>query len=432
MHDRSARRPLRIRAATEGTRVNRLELFFDLVFVYAFFNVARATTDDLNGISLVHALLIISLLWWCWVAYAWAGNSIRSGEGMVPVVLFTVMAAIFVVALTISEAFVDVPGGLSGPLVFACCYFVVRILFVALQWHAIADQPRLHAHMTRVSATIVLATALLLLAALLPEHLPAGAARTWTQIGLWGLAVGVEYGAGYLFAPHGWQIASAGHWAERFSLILLVAFGELIISVGVGGTQLPHPITWPLVIAAVLGIVITAALWWAYFDIVALAAEQALHAARGTDRVVLARDAYIYLHLPIITGLMLLSLGGKEALKHIGNPNVGHVPMHPIAVTLLYGGLALYLLGHLCFQLRMLGTLTWTRVGAIVLTGVLIPLAVEIPALLALGVLAGICVALVGGELVLLAGSRRNLREAVLEEHLAHEARETAWRRRHR
>ncbi|RKR86067.1 low temperature requirement protein LtrA [Micromonospora pisi] len=432
MPDWSARRPLRIRAAAEGTRVNRLELFFDLVFVYAFFNIARATTDDLNGISLVHALLIISLLWWCWVAYAWAGNSIRSGEGMVPVVMFTVMAAIFIVALTISEAFVDIRGGLSGPLVFACCYFVVRILFVALQWHVSADQPQLNAQMIRVSATIVLATAFLLLAALLPEHLPAGTIRTWTQIGLWALAVLVEYTAGYLAAPHGWRIASAGHWAERFSLILLVAFGELIISVGVGGTQVPHPITWPLVIAAVLGIVITAALWWAYFDIVALAAEQALHAARGVDRVMLARDAYIYLHLPIIAGLMLLSLGGKEALKHIGDPDVAHVPMHPVAITLLYGGLGLYLLGHLCFQLRILGTLTWTRVGAIVLTGVLIPLAVDLPALVALGVLAGICVALVGGELILLAGSRRSLREAVLEEHLAHEARETAWRRQHR
>ncbi|MFK3979379.1 low temperature requirement protein A [Micromonospora sp. NPDC050397] len=432
MGDGGARRPLRIRAAAEGSRVNRLELFFDLVFVYALFNIARATTDNLTGVGLVHALLIISLLWWCWIAYAWAGNSIRSSEGMVPVVLFTVMAAIFVIALTISEAFVDISGGLSGPLVFACCYFVVRILFVVLQWNVAADQRHLRAQMPRVGTTIGLATGFLLLAALVPEHLPAGTVRTWTQIGFWVLAVVVEYSAGFLAAPHGWRIASAGHWAERFSLILLVAFGELIISVGVGGTLIPHPITWPLIIAAVLGIVVSAALWWAYFDIVALAAEQALHAARGMHRVRLARDAYIYLHLPIITGLMLLSLGGKEALKHVGNPDLGHRPMHPIAVTLLFGGLALYLLGHLGFQLRMLGTVTWTRVGAIVLTGGLIPLAVVVPALAALALLAAICVALVGTELVLFASSRRSVREAVLQEHLAHEARETAWRRQHR
>ncbi|MGW4462728.1 low temperature requirement protein A [Micromonospora sp. NPDC004704] len=432
MGKKEARRPLRIRAAGEGTRVNRLELFFDLVFVYAFFNIARATTDNLTGIGLLHALLIISLLWWCWIAYAWAGNSIRASEGMVPAVLFTVMAAIFVVALTISEAFVDIPGGLSGPLVFACCYFVIRILFVVLQWHVVVDQPLLRAQLSRVSLTIVVSTAFLLLAALVPPHLPEGSARTWTQIGFWMLAIVAEYGSGYLGAPRGWRIASADHWAERFSLILLVAFGELIISVGVGGTQLPHPITWPLVIAAVLGIVVTAALWWAYFDIVALAAEQALHAAHGLQRVILARDAYIYLHLPMIAGLMLLSLGGKEALKHIGDPKVSHGPMHPIAVTLLYGGMILYLLGHLGFQLRMLGTVTWTRVGAVVLTSALIPLAIQVPGLLALGLLAAVSVALVGSELVLLAGSRRSIREAVLEERLASEARETAWRRQHR
>jgi low temperature requirement protein LtrA len=426
------RRPLRIRAAGEGTRVNRLELFFDLVFVYAFINISRATTDHLTGIGLLRALLIIALLWWCWVAYAWAGNSVRSGEGMVPAALFPAMAAIFVVALTVAEAFVDIPGGLSGPLVFACCYFFIRTLYVVLQWHAAADQPQLRAQLVRVSATIVLATGFLLLAALVPERLLHGSARTWTQIGFWTLAILAEYGSGFLAAPHGWRIASADHWAERFALILLVAFGELIISVGVGGTQLPHPITWPLIIAAVLGIMVTVALWWAYFDIVALAAEQALHAAHGLHRVVLARDAYIYLHLPMIAGLLLLSLGGKEALKHIGDPKIWHAPMHPVAVTLLYGGMILYLLGHLGFQLRMLGTVTWTRVGTITLTAALIPLAVNVPGLVALSLLAATSVALVGSELILLAGSRRSIRAADLEEHLASEARETAWRRQHR
>jgi low temperature requirement protein LtrA len=422
--------PWRIRAAAEGTRVNRLELFFDLVFVFAFFNVARATSADLNGVGLLHALLVLALLWWCWCSFAWAGNSIRANEGIVPAALFTVMAAIFVVALTISEAFVDTGGGLSGPLVFAGCYFAVRMIYVVVRWYA--AEPRMRHRLIRVTGVIVVATTLLVLAGLIPQRLFEGTSRTWIQIGFWALAVAVEYTGGVLAAPQGWRIASASHWTERFCLILLVAYGELIISVGSGSIVAGRPITWPLIAAAVLGILIAAALWWAYFDIVELAAEQALHAARGHARAALARDAYIYLHLPMIAGLLLLSLGSKEALRHAGDPAIRPIPIEPLGVELLYGGVILYLLGHLGFQLRMLGTVTWTRVGTILLIGALIPVGVRLPALPALGLLAAVCVGLVGSELILLAESRHSVREAVLQEHTAHEARETAWRRRHR
>src|SRR5262245_60320485 len=120
------RRPWQLRPVAEGMKVTRLEVFFDLVFVYAVFNVARATFEDLGQGGLLRGLLILALLWWCWISYVWVGNSVRAGEGAMPIVLFAVMAGVFVVALTLPEAFIDLPGGLSGPLVFAACYLAIR------------------------------------------------------------------------------------------------------------------------------------------------------------------------------------------------------------------------------------------------------------------------------------------------------------------
>ncbi|GIG90435.1 low temperature requirement protein A [Plantactinospora endophytica] len=417
----------------EGMRVTRLEIFFDLVFVYALFNVSRSTYADLSPDGLLRGLLVLSLLWWCWTSYAWVGNSVRAGEGAMPAVLVGVMAAVFVVALALPEAFADIPGGLPGPLVFAGCYLVIRAMSLVVFWHVNRHQSGLHRRTVHLALPILAATALLVVAAVLPRQLAGVVNPFAVQVVLWVLAVAVEYVAGVVLARRGWRIISAAHWTERYELVVIIAIGELIISVGTGTSPLSRPITLPVAGAAILAIVVTATLWWAYFDIIALAAQQVLNDARAAARLALARDAYVYLHLPMIIGLLTLALGAEEVLQQVADRRVPlGEPLRSPGAYLLFGGVFLFLLAHLAFQLRILGTLTWIRLGTVVALAALTPVAAAVPALAALAILTAVCVGLVSTELVVLAGSRRAVREAVLEEHLAHEERETTWRRRHR
>lgn len=423
-------RPWRLRPAEEGIKVSRLEIFFDLVFIYALSNVARATFGDLTLDGLLRGVLILTLLWWCWIAYVWVGNSVHAGEGWMPIVIFVVMAAVFTVALTLPEAFVDVPGGSNGPLVFAGCYFVIRLLSLVVFWQVTRRDRPVRRQVVRLAVPLLTATGLLVLSAQVPERV-FGVGRFPIQIILWTLAVAVEYAAGFPLAGRRWRIVSAAHWTERYELIIIVTLGELIISVGTGTNPLSWPISWPAICAAALGIAVTATLWWAYFDIIALAAQLAMRNAHAYARVVLARDGYVYLHLPMVAGIITLAVGAEDVLKQVSDRAIPlHQPLDPVGTYLMFGGVGVFFLGHLGFQLRVLGTVTWTRVGVIVALAALAPVAVMIPALAALGLLAAVGLTLAVAELVILAGSRRALREAALEEHHAHAIREAEGRHR--
>jgi low temperature requirement protein LtrA len=411
--------------------VDRLELFFDLVFVFAFFNVTRVLAERVSAAALVHSLLVLALLWWSWCTHTLLANRVRLGEGVAPMVMFVAMPAVFLMALSISQAFVDQPGGLSGPLIFAGCYFAVRALHLAFHWYGAREDPAERRQLLRAGTPLVVAVALLVVAGLLPGRVD-GVHQIDGRLVLWALAVLVEYATGFALGLWGWRLASAGHWVERYDLIVIVAFGELIISLGIGSGLIGgRAIGWPTIAASVLGIAITVMLWWAYFDIVAPGALMKMHRTRGRPRIALARDAYIYLHLPIIAGLILVALGGEEYLRYVGHryPDLS-VPLPGPGVPVLYAGVVLYLLGHLAFQLRILHNVTWTRVVAVVVITALIPAGMSIPVLVSLGLLTVLLLALVAAELVFFAETRRTLREASLEERLAHEARETEWRRR--
>jgi low temperature requirement protein LtrA len=420
--------PWRFMPLTEGSKVTRLELFFDLVFVYAFFTMARSASADFTPAGLLRGLLVLLLLWWCWCSYVITGNSIRTDAGIMPAVLFAAMTAIFVATLAIPAAFDDEPGGLPAPLIFATCYFFIRGLHLLVFWAAARGDRVFHGQLVRVAAPLLVATLLLILAALLPSELVSPEHQFPLRVALWALAVVIEYGASAAVGVRGFQVPSAPHCAERFALIITVALGEVIISVGTGAREVGRSVSWYLVWAGALAIVLTACLWWAYFDIVALAAEQVLQNVDGPARVALARDGYIYLHLPMIAGLILFSLGGEKLLRHAGADR----PLPGMSLYLLYGGVILYLLGHLGFQLRALGTVSWTRAVTIVALAALMPVGHRLPALAAMALLTGINLALAIAELIIGAESRRALHSALKEETLSHEARETAWRRRYR
>ncbi|MFY1637934.1 low temperature requirement protein A [Solwaraspora sp. WMMB335] len=416
-----------------GARVDRLEIFFDLVYVFAFYNITRVTAGELTGRGLIAGMLVLALLWWAWCSHMVLANRVRVGEGSAPLAMFMAMAAVFITSLSIPQAFIDEPGGLPGPLVVPCCYLLIRGLHLTLYWFAARTaQEAARPRWLRLFTPPLLATSLLVVAGLIPYHGFAPDTAFRLQAACWLAALAVEYAAGFALAGKGWAVLSANHWVERFELILMVALGELIISIGVGSDLIDRPITWPAVFGAGFAVAVTAAVWWLYFDLVAPAAVQAFHAsAHGEPRTRLARDAYAYLHLPMIAGLILVALGMEEVLHQLGTPDIDlAAPVDGPAVPLAFGGLALFLLSHLGFQLRTLGTVTGSRVVAIAGLAVTAPVAVRIPALAGLALLTGVCVCLVLAELVLLSGSRRRLRRESLRERLTHEARESAWRRR--
>jgi low temperature requirement protein LtrA len=388
MHAARARRRTRFEAMSEGASVTTLELFFDLVFVFALTRVTDWMAGDSSPGTLLRGVLILVVMWWSWVAYSWLGNVAKADEGLIRLGMFVAMGAVFVGAITIPEAFDDLPGGLSGPVVFAVAYFGVRLVHMAVYWVCSREDPQLRGQIVRVVPSAVLGTVLLLVAS---------QTGGWVQTALWAGAIVGDY-VGTALAGASWRLNSASHFAERHGLIIIVALGESIVSIGIGVAELP--ISWPIIVAGVLGLTVAGALWWLYFDVVTLRAEHALAAATGERQIRLARDGYTYLHLPMVIGVILMSLGLKKVLLYIGGGE-GHSladPLYGIPLAALYGGAVLYLFAHVGFTWYVLRTANPVRlvVGVVLLAGT--PLVAALPAIAALGILAVVLSALVAYE----------------------------------
>ncbi|NJP30862.1 low temperature requirement protein A [Micromonospora thermarum] len=368
----------RIHLAGEADRVTRLELFLDLVFVYAFLNVTGVTAEQFNVAGVPRGMLLLVLLWWCWVHYAWLGNTVRLNRGLLPAVTFGLAATLFVMALTVREAFVDRPGGLAGPLVFAAGYVVARggpLLVAAL---ALRHRPELRRLFRRVWPPAAAGMLLVLASALLPALTDDRLLRDWTRFGLVVLAILIEYGGVYVAGIGAWRLRSIPYWVERHSLIILIGFGETIISVGLSqGAGVAQPVTWPVIAGVLASVLLIGTLWWTYFDIARFAAEQALERVSGARRTRLARDAYSYLHLPMMAGLILVSLGLKHALVQL------RIPSEPEALgpVVTYGGVVLYLVGLFAFEVRTLRLFGRSPMLGIALTLALLPIAIGLPVL---------------------------------------------------
>jgi low temperature requirement protein LtrA len=399
------RRGRRLEAVDERESASPLELFFDLVFVFALTQVTEFMAADATAVDVLRGILAITVLWWCWIGYSWLCSLVRAEQGAMRVGLFAAMGAMFVQAITIPEAFDDLPGGLYGPLVFACCYFVVRAVHVVMFWVASREDPQLRGQILRFLPSMLAGTILLLIAS---------QTTGTTQTLLWFAALAGDY-LGTLVAGSKWRMGSSSHFAERYALIIIVALGESIVAIGVGVAHLP--ISWPIIGASVLGLVVAGAMWWAYFDVTALIAERALTAAEGERQIQLARGGYSFLHLPMVAGIVLMALGLKKVLGYVGGEQ-GHTvadPIYGIPLAALYGGAVLYLLGHIGFKRYVNGSLNIERlvVGALLLA--LIPVVAMLPALVTLAVLAAVLSALIGYESFRHAEQRRQVRGAAHE-----------------
>ena len=395
------RPPIRAEVTSEDQSVTTLELFFDLVFVFALTQITALMAHDLTWGGVLRGVLLIGLMWWSWIGFAWLGNVVKADEGSVRVVLLLAMAAMFLIAIAIPEAFHDLPGGLPGPLVIACAYAALRALHLLMFW-LIADGDKvLRRTLVRFAPAMVSATALLLVASQFHGS---------TQTLLWGLALAADYGGTYLIDARGWRVRSAAHFAERHGLIIIIALGESIVAIGVGVTDLP--ISWPILVASVLGLTVSGALWWIYFDATVLYGEQALAAEPAETRPKLARDAYTFLHFPMVAGIVLLALGLKKVLEYVGDTEHHHLddPLKGIGLYALFFGVVIYLLGHVCFKWRTTRHLGMSRLVTAGLATVVVLALGKVPALGQLAVLTALLTGLVAFESVRYARERDELR----------------------
>jgi low temperature requirement protein LtrA len=367
-------------------RVTPLELFFDLIFVFAITQVTGYVSADASWTRLLEGLAILAVLWWAWSSYAWLGNTANSDEGHVRVVLLAAMGAMLVVSLAVPTAFA------GGGLAFGAAYFVVRALHIGAYTVVARDDPELTHVVGRLARVMMPAAILLLLAGAL-----GGTARTV----LWPMAIAVDYGGLVVGGTQGWRVEPA-HFSERHALILIIALGESIVSLGVGAAGLG--VGADVIFGGLLGIAVTAALWWAYFDVVALVAERRLRRADPPTRARMARDSYTYLHLPMIAGVILFAVGVKRTLAHAGS----ELPAVP--VVCLCCGVALYFLALSTFKRRNIGSFNRPRLVAAATLCALAPLALGVPALLALALVALVACGLIAYEVVRYAEARDRIR----------------------
>ncbi len=372
-------------ADSADRRVTPLELFFDLVFVFALTQVTGFLADDPTWPGAGRGALLLATLWWAWVCYSWLTNAVPAEEAIpARLVILSAMAATLVASLAVPGAF-----GEYGVL-FGVTYFTIRFLHVVLYAIATGEDPEERRAVLRLAPGLLGGPALLVVAG----FLDGGA-----QVTLWVVALAVDYGVALVRGVAGLRV-HAGHFVERHGLIIIIALGESIVAIGSAGLELDAG----TLLAAFFAVVLAAALWWAYFDLVALAAERRLVAAQGHERARLARDSYSYLHLLMVAGIVFVALGVKKTLASVGDP------LAPVPAVALCCGVALYLLGHNAFRLRDVGSVSVPRIVVAAVSCALAFVAVSAPALVTLGVLTMVLAALAAFETASSREFRRKLR----------------------
>jgi low temperature requirement protein LtrA len=366
-------------------QVAPLELFFDLVFVFALTQVTELMSQNATWEGLGQGMLVMAALWWAWGAYAWLTNYIAADEGIERLLMFGVMGAMLIAALAVPHSFGN------DALLFAVAYAIARWLHIFLFAEANENIDTGQA-IVRLARTALPAPALLIVAGLVDDGT--------TRAILWIVALIIDFSGPLVFGVRGFRV-SARHFAERFGLIVIIALGESIVAIGAG---VSGELDAGIVVAAAFGLIVSCALWWAYFDVWAQITETRFRQARGHSRILIARDVYSYLHLPMTAGVVLIALGIKKTITHVDEP----LKIAPDVA--LFGGIALYYAGHVGVRWRMTRTLFRGRLVGLALSVALIPLAAEVDALLALGLAAALTSAVILYEVMRYAEDRRRIR----------------------
>ncbi len=390
MEAATARRRRMSPSRRQDERVSPLELFFDLVFVLAITQCTQLMADNPTWEGIGQGMLILALLWWAWVGYAWLTSVVDPEDVEVRMVIFGAMVALLIVSICVPAAFQDLA------LEFAIAYGAVRFGQIGMFALASSDDPRLRRSIAGLAVGTAVGVGLLVAGAFL---------EGWGRSAVWSLALVLDIAGPYLFGSEGWKLEPR-HFAERHGLIILIALGESIVAVGVGAEV---RIDAGIAAAAAFGIGLAAAQWWIYFDVVALVATRRLEQAEvGRVQNEMARDSYSYLHFVMVAGIVLVALGMKKTLGDVDEP------LKTVPAFALLGGTALYLLGHVAFRYRNVRTINRQRLILGVALLAAVPLATEVPSLLALGIVTTLLWAMIGYETHTYGEARTRLRREAL------------------
>lgn len=306
-------------STAEEERVTTLELFFDLVFVFTLTQLSARLHDSLSWESLLQSFLIFIILFWMYGGYVWLTNSVPPVTPARKLLLIAGMAAFLICALAIPHAFDDVG------VLFGIGYLIVILVHSFMYMQAVGWQAGRFVPLNFVSAALVIA---------------AGFTDGFTQYLLWIFAILCHVVTSMLSSGIQFDI-KVGHFVERHGLLLLVALGESIIAIGAGILEL----NLQFILAAVMGLILTAALWWIYFAHDEEIARDTMHRRSTTDRLRQALGAYFYAFIPMLFGIILLAAGIESSIEHLTEQ------LDPAHAFAFGGGVGLYLLGTIIFRI---------------------------------------------------------------------------------
>jgi low temperature requirement protein LtrA len=369
-----------------GHAVRPLELYFDLVFVFGFTQVTTVLSDNPTWSGLGHGLLILATLWWAWAAYTWLTNMVDPDVGAMWGAMLAAMAAMFVAALAVPDAF-----GPHGVL-FGVAFLIVNVMHVTLNALTARGNRDLLAATLRYTPSALSGATLILAAGFVGGGLKPILWLAALIVGLFGPLLG---------GMSGWRIEPT-HFVERHGLIVIIAIGESLIAIGLGERH--SGLTTGVIVAAVLGFVVATSFWLAYFDFFPIRGERMLADRSGTERTALARDIYTYLHLPMVAGIVLFAFAMRTTLAHVRD-ELGTIP-----ALGLCGGPALYLFSYVAIRVRVSHSVGRGRLLAAIACALLVPVALVVPALVALTLVTAVWVALHAYELIWWREARAQIR----------------------
>ena len=366
-----------LRPAKGERRATYFELFFDLVYVFAITQLSHHLLANLTWSGAAETAFLLVAVYWAWNYTTWMANWFDPEVPAVRLVLVFVMLASLLMAVAVPEGFGD------HAMLFAASYCALQIArngFVV----AVTPAGRFNRNFQQILTWSILSAPLWIGGAL------ADAGARWA---LWLTALGIDLAAPlmrYWLPRRGptpmteWEI-DAGHFAERFQLFVIIVLGESIVLAGATATDVG--LTSSVVVALGVAFLSSVALWWLYFGREATSAVRRMAADEAPGRV--GRDAYTYLHLPIVAGILLTAVGDELVIAHPSDE------LGTAGALAVLGGPALYLLGLVAFSTRVGRPQPWTRTAAAVALAACVPLAAEARGLLVAAAATALLTALV-------------------------------------
>jgi len=386
------RRLQRRQVAAEEQRATSLELFYDLVFVFAITQVSHLLLEHLTWAGAGQALLVLLVVWWSWNYTTWVTNELDPESLSVRLLMIALMLATLLMAIAIPQAFGE------HALLFVGSYVAIQVGRHTFLTFAAAEPGTIERERAGRILTWFVAAGVLWIAGALVD----GPAR----VAFWLAALALDYGGPLVtyrvpglprVAPEAWSVGTE-HFAERFGLFVILALGESIVITGATTSALD--LDTARFVALGMAFLLTAALWWLYFTSVARIAQR--HLELSENRTLLARDAYTYLHLIIVAGVIVSAVGDELVIAH----PLEMLPGDQVAAVV--AGPAIYLLAHALFRLRMAGSVSWKRLGGALVCVLVGFVGVYVPALVVAALLIAVLVAVIVSEYV--AAARRSAR----------------------